>query len=80
MLSHLAIMMIICTVFLRISGTKEDNKKEKELWAFLTSCDNRLYRHASIRFLKMVANLPGSSGNKITVRLYNIARKVYKFN
>jgi len=80
MLSYLAMMMIICTVFLRISGTKEDNLKEKELWSFLASCDNGLYRHASIRFLKMVANLPGRSGNKITVRLYNIARKVYKFN
>ena len=80
MLSYLAIMMTICTVFLRISGTKEDHKKEEELWAFLISCDNGVYRQASIRFLRMVANLPGSSGDKITVRLYNIARRVYKFN
>jgi len=80
MLSYLAMMMIICTVFLRISNTKEGNQKEKELWTFLLSCDNGLYRHASIRFLRMVANLPGNSGNKLTVRLYNIARKVYKFN
>lgn len=80
MLSYLAMMMIICTVFLRISGTKEDNRKEKELWSFLASCDNGLYRHASIRFLRIVANLPGSSGNKLTISLYNIARKVYKFN
>jgi len=80
MLSHLAMMMTICTVFLRISGTKENLNKEKELWAFLTSCDNDLYRHARSRFLRMIASLPGSSGNKITVRLYNIARKVYKFN
>ena len=80
MLNHLAMMMTICTVFLRISGTAEDNKKEKELWSFLISCDNGLYQHASSRFLRMVANLPGSSGNKITVSLYNIARKVYKFN
>lgn len=80
MLSYLAMMMTICTVFMRISGTKEDHKKEKELWTFLTSCDNGLYRHASCRFLRMVAILPGSSGNKITVRLYKIARKVYKFN
>ncbi|WP_068963775.1 glycosyltransferase [Desulfosporosinus sp. BG] len=80
MLSHLAIMMTICTVFLRISGTKEDNEKEKELWAFLISSDNGLYRHAISRFLRMVANLPGNSGNKITIGLYNIARKVYKFN
>ena len=80
MLSYLAMMLIICTVFLRISGTKEDHRKEKELWAFQASCDNGLNRHASIRFLRMVSNLPGNSGNKITVRLYNIARKVYKFN
>ena len=80
MLSYLAMMMIICTVFLRISNTKEGNQKEKELWTFLLSCDNGLYRHASIRFLRMVAKLPGNSGNKLTVRLYNIARKVYKFN
>ncbi|MDR3541003.1 MAG: glycosyltransferase [Desulfosporosinus sp.] len=80
MLSYLAIMMTICTVFLRISGTQEDNNKEMELWSFLISCDNGLYQHAISRFLRMVANLPGSSGNKITVGLYNIARKVYKFN
>ncbi|MDR3540995.1 MAG: glycosyltransferase [Desulfosporosinus sp.] len=80
MLSYLTMMMTICTVFLRISGTKEDNKKEKELWSFLISRDNSVYRHASSRFLRIVANLPGSSGNKITVSLYKIARKVYKFN
>ncbi|MGC7870073.1 glycosyltransferase family 2 protein [Desulfosporosinus sp. SYSU MS00001] len=80
MLGYLAIMMTICTVFLRISGTQEDIKKEKELWSFLISCDNGLYRHALIRFLRMVTTLPGNSGNKITVGLYNIARKVYKFN
>ncbi|WP_407307025.1 glycosyltransferase family 2 protein [Desulfosporosinus sp. SB140] len=80
MLSYLAMMMTICTVFLRISGTKEDNEKEQKLWSFLISCDNGLYHHAISRFLRMVANLPGSSGNRITVRLYNIARKVYKFN
>jgi len=80
MLGYLAMMMTICTVFLRISDTRESHTKEKELWTFLTSCDNGLYRHASSRFLRMVANLPGSSGNKITVRLYKIARKVYKFN
>ena len=80
MLSYLAMMMIICTVFLRISGTKEDHTKEKELWSFLSGCDNSLHWHASIMFLRMVGNLPGSSGNKITVKLYKIARKVYKFN
>lgn len=80
MLSYLAIMMTICTVFLRISGSEEDNRKEKELWSFLIRSNNNLYRHAISRFLRMVANLPGNSGNKITVGLYNIARKVYKFN
>ena len=80
MLSYLAMMLTICTVFLRISGTREDQTKEKELWAFLTSCDNALYQHVSSKFWRMVANLPGSSGNRITVGLYKIARKVYKFN
>ena len=80
MLSYLAIMMTICTVFLRLSGTEKDADKEKELWAFLFSHNTSLYRHAVSRFLRMVAVLPGNSGNKITIGLYNLARKVYKFN
>lgn len=80
MLSYLAIMLTICTVFLRLSGTKEDLTKEKELFKYLTNCDNRLYRHPSTRFFRIVGALPRKSSNRITVSLYKIARRVYKFN
>lgn len=80
MLNYLDMMITICIVFLRISGTLEDLKKEKELWAYLKNHDNVLYRHSHSRFLRMIANLPGDFGNKITVSLYKTARKVYKFN
>ena len=80
MLSYLAMMITICTVFLRISGTGEDHRKEKELWEFLKNSSIGLYHHARSRFLRLIANLPGDSGDKTTVRLYRIARKVYKFN
>lgn len=80
MTSYLAIMLTICTVFLRLSGTKEDLVKEKELFKYLTNCDHRLYRHPSTRFFRIVGALPRRSSNRITVSLYKIARRVYKFN
>ena len=80
MLSYLAIMMTICIVFLRITGTQENRTKERDLWAFLAECDNGLYHHVVCMFLRSLASLPGNLGNKITVRIYKMVSKVYKFN
>jgi hypothetical protein len=73
-------MMTISSVFLIISGTKENLKKKEDLWAFLKSYDASLYRRMRYRFFGTVTSLPGRYGHKFTVRLYRIARRVYKFN
>ncbi|UWG96323.1 glycosyltransferase [Dehalobacter sp. DCM] len=80
MYSYLAIMLTICTVFLRLSGTKEDLAKEKALFKYVSNCNNNLFRHPSTRFFRLVGALPRRSSNRITVSLYKIARRVYKFN
>lgn len=80
MMNYLSIMMTISSVFLEISATKENIKKRTELWAYLKEKNERLYFRLRYRLLGAVANPPGRIASKITIRLYRLARKIYKFN
>jgi hypothetical protein len=80
MMNYLSIMMTISSVFLEISATKENHNKRTELWAYLKEKNEKLYYRLRYRFLGAVANPPGRIASKITIRLYRLARKIYKFN
>ncbi len=80
MMNYLSIMMTISSVFLEISATKENIKKRTELWAYLKESNEKLYFRLRYRLLGAVANPPGRIASKITISLYRLARKVYKFN
>ncbi len=80
MCRYLSMMMTISSIFLIISGTEENLKKKDELWDYLKETDSYLYRKLKYRSLSMVSNLPGYQGRKLSVGLYRLARKIYKFN
>ena len=80
MLSYLSMMMTISSVLLLIPGTDENIRKKEELWEFVRDYDPALYRRLRYHFLGTVTCLPGRAGQKFTVRLYRIARNIYKFN
>jgi putative exporter of polyketide antibiotics len=80
MMNYLSMMMAISSVFLQISATKEDFEKRTELWSYLRSRDERLYLRLRYRLLGTISNIPGSIAGKVTVPLYRLVRKIYKFN
>ena len=81
MFSYLSMMMTISSMFLMISGTPEALGQKTELWEFLRSeMGQRLYHRMKYRALSAVCNIPGYQGRKLSVKLYRLARKIYKFN
>ena len=80
MRKYMDMMMTVSSIFLIISGTAENLQKKKELWKFLQAEDPWLYRRLRYHSLSMMTNFPGYQGRRLSVGLYRIARKVYKFN
>ena len=80
MTNYLSMMMTISSLFLYIAGTPEALGKKAELWEYLRTVDSGLYRKMKYFALSAVATLPGYQGRKLSVKLYRLARKIYKFN
>ncbi len=79
---RLASMMItISSIYLLMKGDDEAYAKRKELWAYVKEINPHLYR--IIRYSKLAGAtyiLPGKLGGFITLKGYQIAKKIYKFN
>ena len=80
MVNYLSMMMTISSIFLIIDGSPAALGKKTELWEYLRSRSPELYHKLKYRSLSMVTNIPGYQGRKLSVRLYRLARKIYKFN
>jgi glycosyltransferase involved in cell wall biosynthesis len=80
MTNYLSMMMTISSLFLYIDGSPEALGKKAELWEYLRQVDSGLYRKMKYFALSAVATLPGYQGRKLSIKLYRLARRVYKFN
>ncbi|MCI2105380.1 MAG: glycosyltransferase [Intestinimonas sp.] len=80
MYSYLAMMMTISSIFLIIDGTPAALGKKTELWEYLRTVDSALYHRMKYRSISAVGNFPGYQGRKFSIRLYRLARRIYKFN
>ena len=80
MFNYLAMMMTISSIFLLIDGSPEALGKRTELWEYLRTVDRGIYHKMKYRAVSAVSNIPGYQGRKLSVRLYRLARKIYKFN
>ena len=80
MFNYLAMMMTISSIFLIIDGTPEALGKKTELWEYLRTVDKSLYPRMKYRAISAVGNIPGYQGRKLSVKLYRLARRIYKFN
>lgn len=78
--NYLSMMMCICSVFLRMGGTEEDERKRDGIWEYLRARDEKLYRHVRRSVLNMGTNLPTKAGRKLGLGGYHIAQKIFKFN
>lgn len=80
MFNYLAMMVAISSIFLTIDGSPEALGKKTQLWEYLRVHDPKLYRHMKYLAVPAFTDFPGRQGRKLSVALYRLARKIYKFN
>ena len=80
MLNYLAMMMCICTVFLRMIGTKDAEEKRRQIWEYLKAHDEKLSHKIMQSPLCYGTNIPGEAGKLIGTTGYKIAQKLFGFN
>lgn len=78
--NYLSMMMCICTVFLRMEDTPENERKRKEIWEYLRAANPHSYKQLRKTFLNMTTNLPTELGRQVALRGYRIAQRVFNFN
>lgn len=80
MFNYLAMMMTISSVFLNLANTEESLTEKEVLWGYVKSLDPSLYHALKYRSFSAFSNFPGYQGRRLSVSLYRLARKIYKFN
>ncbi len=80
MFNYLSMMMSISSIFAVIADTPEALGLRTELWEYLRQKDAALYRRCRYRLTNVGTNIPGYQGRKLSVKLYRVAQKIYKFN
>lgn len=78
--NYLSMMMCICSVFLRMRGGETDEQDLKDIWVYLKEQNPSLYRRVRSNALNLATNLPTEAGEKIGLKGYQIAQKIFKFN
>ncbi len=80
MQNYLSMMMCICSVFLRIEQTPENEEYREGIWAYLQAKDPVLYKRIRHSLLNLGTNLPTALGRQFGLICYRIAQKIFKFN
>jgi len=80
MLNYLSMMMSISSIFAVIANTPESLTLRTKLWMYLKKKDKALYRRCRYKATNLGTNIPGYQGRKLSVRLYHLAQRIYKFN
>lgn len=78
--NYLSMMMCICSVFLRMQNDEASEDKRDEIWDYLRSKNETLYKRIRRSTLNMGTNLPTEFGRRIGLSGYRIAQKIFKFN
>lgn len=80
MTGYLGMMMAICTVFPLLSDRSDKLQLRDGIWEHLKARDERLYRRIRHSLVGSASSLPGSMGRRVSIVLYRVAQRVFKFN
>ena len=80
LVKYLAMMMTICSIFLRMKGDAESEKKRTEIWNYLLIRNRSLYSLVKHELVCIGVNIPGKVGRRIGITGYHIAQRIFKFN
>ncbi|MCI8593734.1 MAG: glycosyltransferase family 2 protein [Oscillospiraceae bacterium] len=80
MFNDLAMMMTISSIFLVMDGSPEKLGQRTELWEYLRTVDSGIYHRMKYRAVSAVGCFPGYQGRRLSLKLYRLVRRIYKFN
>lgn len=77
---YLSKIMMVTSMMLILSGTKESLAKKRQIWKYLKEKDLSTYRHLRHGLLGVAMHLPGCVGRSITIFGYKVAQRFVGFN
>lgn len=80
LVKYLAMMMCICSIFLRMKGDAASDEQRRQIWNYLLVRNRPLHRLVRREAVCIGVNLPGEIGRRIGIAGYHIAQKIFKFN
>jgi hypothetical protein len=80
LLRNVSMMVTISSIYLLMKGDKESYKKRQELWQYIKDVDINLFKKLRFKLAGATYLLPGKVGGFITLKIYRLAKKIYKFN
>lgn len=80
MFGDLTMMVAISSIFLILANNQDALQKRAKLWNDLYELDPHLYHALKYRSFSAFTNFPGYQGRRLSVSLYRLARRIYKFN
>jgi len=80
MMGYFTIIMAICSVFSKLSDRPDAEDQLDGLWTDLKAYDRRMFWRAREGIIGFATNLPGKTGDDITILIYRMAQKLVKFN
>ena len=78
--NYLSMMMCICSIFLRMEQTDENERERKAIWDYLDDADPALCRRIKRTVLNWGTNIPTEAGRQFGLMAYHLAQKIFKFN
>lgn len=80
MSNHMAMMICVCAIFLRMRNTPEDDKKLADMWDYLHFHSPKLFKRVKRHPLVIGSNIPTRVGARLGIWGYNVGRKLFNFN
>ncbi len=80
MFNYLEVITTISSVLAIRAGTREKLAQKEELWRYIKEKDLGLYYKLRRGLMGQIMNLPGKGGRKVSVDVYRLCQKVFKFN
>ncbi|MFP5416855.1 MAG: glycosyltransferase family 2 protein [Actinomycetes bacterium] len=81
MTQYLGLIVTASSMFALLEGTEKGLRMRREMWEHIDSIDPVLKHHLGMRLpIVLGANLPGLPGRKLSVALYRVAQRLYRFS
>lgn len=79
MVRNISIMLSISSIYLLQIKSQEALEKRRDLWNYIREKDKGLYRRLRYKTISGFTYLPGSLGNLLVLKGYELAKRTYQF-